>query len=593
MPGGAKESGAAAPPPAKRPFLDSWYDPVAQIKCSPSCFRVADLDGDNNACMIIADEERRLRVLQGTSIHSEHTLLDLPVAVCAFYTDSKLPRTPALAVASGSHVYIYRNLRPYFKFSLPAVDIDDEESQVWASLAAGTSKPAGAVKALSAARDRGTALSSRSLDLLGLQTPAETEAYVELTKARPLKQPSVVTCMETIREDREDPDAVSSLVIGTEARDVLILNPTGSTIEVRCTLPAVPQMLAVVGLKLVAYRVVVGCRDGNIYQIKNGQILGRKMELESGPVALVALSSSVVVACMDQTVHSFTFKGRKNFSLHLDSNVTCLETIVTRSHRTTECFAVGLAGGEVRVYNGKHLVTTLPMDGPVACLRFGSYGREANTLLATTDAGSLFVKMLRRGANLESQGSAGPPPEQDVPLALPKKTKLYVEQTQREREHAVQMHRVFQAELTKMRLNTARAFVKITGAAGRGRGQPRGGAILSAANNNVRINAKLMGFGPRFRISVDIQNTSEKTMMNVPVVARFPMDVYKLERPLQFIGAMIPGLLYNKVFEVDNIDPNGGAAEISIFVCEIGRDTPLIEAVVKMPICETLEGNGP
>jgi Bardet-Biedl syndrome 1 protein len=59
--------------------------------------------------------------------------------------------------------------------------------------------------------------------------------------------------------------------------------------------------------------------------------------------------------------------------------------------------------------------------------------------------------MLRRGANLEIQGSAGPPPEQDVPLALPKKTKLYIEQTQRERDHTVHMHRTFQAELTKMR----------------------------------------------------------------------------------------------------------------------------------------------
>ena len=84
----------------------------------------------------------------------------------------------------------------------------------------------------------------------------------------------------------------------------------------------------------------------------------------------------------------------------------------------------------------------------------------------------------------------------------------------------------------------------------------------------------------------------QKTMIKVPVVARFPMDIYKMERPLQFIGAMVPGLLYNKVFEVDNIDPNGGAADISIFVCEIGRNTPLIEAVVKMPICETLDGGG-
>ena len=44
---------------------------------------------------------------------------------------------------------------------------------------------------------------------------------------------------------------------------------------------------------------------------------------------------------------------------------------------------------------------------------------------------------------------------------MPKKTKLYVEQTQREREQAVDMHQAFQRDLLKLRLNTARAYVKI------------------------------------------------------------------------------------------------------------------------------------
>jgi hypothetical protein len=37
---------------------------------------------------------------------------------------------------------------------------------------------------------------------------------------------------------------------------------------------------------------------------------------------------------------------------------------------------------------------------------------------------------------------------------------LYVEQTQREREQAVTMHSSFQRDLCKLRLETARAYVK-------------------------------------------------------------------------------------------------------------------------------------
>ena len=92
MPGGEKTK------TDPRPFLDSWYDPVAQIKAYSPCFRLANLDGDGNCCLILGDQDCKLRVLQGTSIHSEHPLLDTPVSINTFYTDSKLPRTPALRV---------------------------------------------------------------------------------------------------------------------------------------------------------------------------------------------------------------------------------------------------------------------------------------------------------------------------------------------------------------------------------------------------------------------------------------------------------------------------------------------------------------
>ncbi len=45
--------------------------------------------------------------------------------------------------------------------------------------------------------------------------------------------------------------------------------------------------------------------------------------------------------------------------------------------------------------------------------------------------GGLAVKMLSRNARLDQPAEAGPPKEQDVPLKVPKKTKLYVEQVPR------------------------------------------------------------------------------------------------------------------------------------------------------------------
>jgi hypothetical protein len=55
----------------------------------------------------------------------------------------------------------------------------------------------------------------------------------------------------------------------------------------------------------------------------------------------------------------------------------------------------------------------------------------------------------------------GPPPEQDIPLDIPKKTKLYIEQTARERDSATEMHRIFQRDLCKLRLSTARSYYRL------------------------------------------------------------------------------------------------------------------------------------
>ena len=37
----------------------------------------------------------------------------------------------AIAVASGPCIYVYKNLRPYFKFTLPGLEIHQMEHEAW------------------------------------------------------------------------------------------------------------------------------------------------------------------------------------------------------------------------------------------------------------------------------------------------------------------------------------------------------------------------------------------------------------------------------------------------------------------------------
>ena len=75
------------------------------------------------------------QVFRGTSLMSENTLLDLPTGVVTFHMDTTEPRVPAIAVASGAYIYIYKNLRPYFKFTLPTLDVNPSEFDLWTQVA--------------------------------------------------------------------------------------------------------------------------------------------------------------------------------------------------------------------------------------------------------------------------------------------------------------------------------------------------------------------------------------------------------------------------------------------------------------------------
>lgn len=72
-----------------------------------------------------------MQVWKGTTKASEHALVEAPVAITSSITDSTAPRVPTLAVAAGPHVYMFRSLRPFYKFTLPAGDVSPAEDAVW------------------------------------------------------------------------------------------------------------------------------------------------------------------------------------------------------------------------------------------------------------------------------------------------------------------------------------------------------------------------------------------------------------------------------------------------------------------------------
>ena len=68
------------------------------------------------------------------------------------------------------------------------------------------------------------------------------------------------------------------------------------------------------------------------------------------------------------------------------------------------------------------------------------FGREKNSLIMILDTGAMVVKILKRNVNLSEmlndtfRFTTEPPREQNIPIPIPRKTKLFLELASRERE---------------------------------------------------------------------------------------------------------------------------------------------------------------
>lgn len=160
----------------------AWEDPLAGIVALTDCACICDAVGEGEGCLVVANKTKKLLIYRGTTLHSEHKILAQPSCVGSFRMQSGKP--PALAVAAGGAVYIYRNLRPYYRFAVPPVPLEPLELDTWERLAEGKITAIAAADALAQLRDSGANISPRSIDLLSFEDERKRDECVLLAVCR-------------------------------------------------------------------------------------------------------------------------------------------------------------------------------------------------------------------------------------------------------------------------------------------------------------------------------------------------------------------------------------------------------------------------
>ncbi|OBS82508.1 hypothetical protein A6R68_23515 [Neotoma lepida] len=563
------DSGRAESNEANSKWLDAHYDPMANIHTFSSCLALADLHGDGEYKLVVGDlgpgrQQPRLKVLKGPTVLTESPLPALPASAATFLMEQHEPRTPALALASGPCVYVYKNLRPYFKFSLPQLPPNPLEQDLWNQAKEDRIDPLTLKEMLEGIR------------FLQLEL-SEMEAFVNQHKSKVIKRQTVITTMTTLKKNLADEDAVSCLVLGTENKELLVLDPEAFTILTKMSLPSVPVFLEVSGQFDVEFRLTAACRNGSIYILRRDSKYPKYcIELSAQPVGLVRVHKILVVGSTQESLHGFTHKGKKLWTVQMPAAILTMNLLEQRS-RSLQAVMVALANGEVRIYRDKAL-----LNDAVTSLCFGRYGREDNTLIMTTRRGGLIIKILKRTAVfVEGTGETGPPLAQTTKLNVPRKTRLYVDQTLREREAGTAMHRTFQTDLYLLRLRAARAYVQAL--------ESSLSPMSTTAREPLKLHAVVQGLGPTFKLTLHLQNTSTaRPVLGLQVCFLYNEALYALPRAFFKVPLLVPGLSYPLETFVESLSSKGISDMIKVLVLREGQSAPLLSAHINMPVSEGL-----
>lgn len=584
-------------------WLTSWKDHLASAPGTSPCLELCDLNGDSNYQLVIGTIQKRLKVFSGTSSVHDSPLLDIPVGVVSYYPDYSGDglRVPLIAVASGNFIFMYKSLRPYFKFTLPPPDLSPIETAAWKTLSEASTpidekELVTASQKLDSLKEAGLYVSHRTVDFLALETPDEKRAFIAKCKGQPLATPTVVTCISLVKKDREDADAVGQLIVGTESQHLFLLDKSGAVIQKKTQLPSVPVNILTSGLIDTEYRVLTLCRDGRIYICKNGVLQPNGcIQSETMITCFARMENHIVCGTMSNQLLHFSLKGTRVAALPLPSPVAAICPLVQDTGRQNKSIVVALANtNEIRVYTGKTLINKMAVSHPVLGLKVGRYGTEDSCLCVSFKTGVVTVMMLPRTAKLDVKSGAnltGPPKEQDRPLPIPKRTNVYVEQMQRERDNASDMYRSFHRDVCKLRLMTTRAYARIaTDLAVRGGGDVKEGFATTAS---LRLNCAASGLGPSFRLRVTLQNTGAAPEIGLYLVVL--QGIYSIVEPCQPrtpIPSLVPSVIYT--FDIILGTPENYASSdvVKVLVCGSTGTTPLASEVVAMPLPDGLIQEG-
>ncbi|PAV59668.1 hypothetical protein WR25_21261 isoform B [Diploscapter pachys] len=473
----------------------------------------------------------RLKVYKAISVIAESALADPPIATSV----------PSLALASGPSLLIYKNLKPFYKFTTPSSKVNRVEEEVWARA---QQSDFSSNKLIAVLRQLALEISVKNLSAVSqtlLTLPEdERDAFVQKYASKGLSNPSTITCVTTMK--RSSAETLDVLICGTERGQVHVVDSQAFSVVMTYKLQWIPSHLIALGTYDVEYRIFVVTRNGKIYSLsREDQTCSESAIIECNcPIVdLVIHNRSLAVANTDKTLSFFTMKGRRLNRIKINEEIRALEQFVYVAKQLTG--VIVQLESELRIYNEHYLLDVITFDKPISWVKYGEYGREDGALLVGNKEGGLSIRLFRRKAAFEEK--------------------------------------VYQKDAFLLKYETTKRFTEIA--------QVSTSVSQTATALPIDMTVDVNGFGPTFRLTVHLTSSAKVPLYKHYLSLLSPPSMYIFSQPLVPVPLLIPGKEFTYTSLVTCPNPEKGLqSDIKLVLCNETSTTPLLTVVIAMPISD-------
>lgn len=526
-----------------------------------------------------------------------------------------------LVVAVGPSVLFYRNMKPYFKFTVPSSEIDAQEVDIWRKFSFDRRENIpDLIEQLRNIEINHLTITSQML--LNISDDEERrDDYIAQRRDIELKRFSPIAALNKIYRHAPGDQmekAVNCLVIATENGEIFILDCQTFTIlhhaKTNSNLEC-PVMISANGQFDQEFTIVTATRQGHVSILRRGWLEGKNIIRLDEPVtglSLMPVDQTIVFVCMDRSLQCYSKKGKRLWTVTLPAPAICM-TPIALSHLGLTLVCVALEGGQVQLYSAKKLVDEFFVPVTVGAIIFGRLGQEDHVLALNTIDGAMMIKILKRTANFHNELSDQGKVHQvmsteQLNSLIPKKNKIFVEQMDRERENASAIYQHFQVEMWKMRLLAAKSTLDVI---------VQAETTLSGdiGYSSIKLAAEVLGYGPEFILKLKVENLSVRQVAaQLCILLHANRRHYKLNQAFVYLPPLLPNFPIKLDFDVtcetnvdDGMPPPDLTPENATIKCIIFRSgqvsdlhsliipknrlftlqaKPLLAATISMPMME-------